>query len=420
MNETWIRRRCRQTTYNQLFLLALMGAAISLGYYTSLRYWQNFIHGPYGLTSDELAFISEPSSTNWKWISTKGLSVVSSGVQIVTTETRNGEKVNSYVSSRYFLMQTEGGRLLIIQSEREPSTYVRGVLKTIPEDLVDKIFPDKSDTDLKARLYPFLLDTAANYRCPGYIVLAATAMFSGFMAFFGIRAIRRVSDISRHPVVKRVEGRSDAAETALSSERELQSAVRFKGSAVIMTENFVVRNGLFSFDLFPINHLVWAYKRITTRRINFIPISKTFNAVLVFYGGSIEYPAPEAAVEEALVFISSRAPWAEFGYSEELSRAFRKDPAGRCAAIEDRRNAMYPRRRQPQETHSARTSHPEAPSHAGNIAILAALRQNLRLKVGYDEAKIDRLIEFERTRMPNASPQALMQAAIERWERDNR
>jgi hypothetical protein len=55
-----------------------------------------------------------------------------------------------------------------------------------------------------------------------------------------------------------------------------------------------------------------------------------------------------------------------------------------------------------------------------DAATLMALRQNLRLKVGYDEEKIDRLIGSERVKMPNASTQALMESAIEHWERDNR
>jgi hypothetical protein len=55
-----------------------------------------------------------------------------------------------------------------------------------------------------------------------------------------------------------------------------------------------------------------------------------------------------------------------------------------------------------------------------NSAVLAGLRQNLRLKVGWDEATIDRLIGLERERLPKASLQTLMEAAIERWERDNR
>ena len=55
-----------------------------------------------------------------------------------------------------------------------------------------------------------------------------------------------------------------------------------------------------------------------------------------------------------------------------------------------------------------------------NPAVLAALRQNLRLKALYNEEVIDRLIAFERERMPHVTLQALMESAIERWERDNR
>jgi hypothetical protein len=53
-----------------------------------------------------------------------------------------------------------------------------------------------------------------------------------------------------------------------------------------------------------------------------------------------------------------------------------------------------------------------------------ALRQNLRLKVMYDEAKIDRLIELERDELRRKGRHAealedLMERAIARWESDN-
>jgi hypothetical protein len=53
------------------------------------------------------------------------------------------------------------------------------------------------------------------------------------------------------------------------------------------------------------------------------------------------------------------------------------------------------------------------------------LRQNLRIKVMYDEAKIDRLIEFERSELKrmgesDTTLEDLMERAIARWERDNR
>jgi hypothetical protein len=66
------------------------------------------------------------------------------------------------------------------------------------------------------------------------------------------------------------------------------------------------------------------------------------------------------------------------------------------------------------------SSPPPRVSNAAPSTVIAGLRQNLRLKVSYDEEKIDRLIEHERQRLPKASLQVLMESAIERWERDNR
>jgi hypothetical protein len=52
------------------------------------------------------------------------------------------------------------------------------------------------------------------------------------------------------------------------------------------------------------------------------------------------------------------------------------------------------------------------------------LRQNLRLKLLYDEAKMDRLIDFERQELKRKgrtqeSVEDLMERAIARWEREN-
>ena len=50
---------------------------------------------------------------------------------------------------------------------------------------------------------------------------------------------------------------------------------------------------------------------------------------------------------------------------------------------------------------------------------LNELRQNLRVKLLYQEDKIDAAIALEREHDPNATLEQLMQKAIVRWERDN-
>ena len=48
------------------------------------------------------------------------------------------------------------------------------------------------------------------------------------------------------------------------------------------------------------------------------------------------------------------------------------------------------------------------------------LYQDLYVKVGYDHARVERLVDLERERFPDASRYYLLKSAIRHWERDNR
>ena len=125
-------------------------------------------------------------------------------------------------------------------------------------------------------------------------------------------------------------------EVTVMSEREMEQAVKFRKSGTTITDNFLIKRGFLSVNLFPLQHLLWAYKKETTQLINFIPVGKTRQAVLVFYGGSA---AGKKRVDEVLNHALSKAPWAIAGYSNELRKAFKKDTKGFCAAVEERRAA---------------------------------------------------------------------------------
>jgi predicted nucleic acid-binding Zn-ribbon protein len=49
----------------------------------------------------------------------------------------------------------------------------------------------------------------------------------------------------------------------------------------------------------------------------------------------------------------------------------------------------------------------------------AALHNDLLRKVGGDRQVVERLIDFERQRLPNANRAIWLQNAIQRWEKDN-
>jgi hypothetical protein len=59
------------------------------------------------------------------------------------------------------------------------------------------------------------------------------------------------------------------------------------------------------------------------------------------------------------------------------------------------------------------------PSHIKSV-LEQELYANLLTKCLGDKERVERLIEYERKRTPNASEEEFLQSAIDRWERDNK
>src|SRR5206468_2968555 len=70
--------------------------------------------------------------------------------------------------------------------------------------------------------------------------------------------------------------------------------------------------------------VLWAYKKITKHSVNFIPTGKTYEAIIQCYGGNATIPGKEKNVHELLEYVQQRAPWAIYGYSDDLSATFTK------------------------------------------------------------------------------------------------
>ena len=74
--------------------------------------------------------------------------------------------------------------------------------------------------------------------------------------------------------------------------------------------------------------LVWAYQIVTQRRVNFIPVGKTYAAVLRTADG-LQYnlPMKKDQVQTLLAAIEAALPGVVLGYDKELEKLYRKDRA---------------------------------------------------------------------------------------------
>ena len=335
---TWIERTARKKSIGQVVLFLAVTAIVAWIFAENNAYWKMFFKGPPAaaaadLDAAEKATISlQPVATPYATIT--GDKVLNTGVEEVTTY----EGVIKHVSAGYYALKI-GDRILIVKSGKTPLTTVAGALGAMPLDLKSDLFPEGTDPADEAAFYPLLLDT--NYRESGWVAAFWALLAESLFGFFAWRSWRRLSGAVDHPAVKRARAWGDLAVTSVEVERELETAVKTKLGGWALTQNYAVKDKMLSFDLFRMENLVWAYKKVVKRRMyGIIPMGTIFAAELNFSDGHAEMVGKQKKVDELLALAGERAPWAAKGFTDDLAKLYKTDRDGFTAEIVQRKSGL--------------------------------------------------------------------------------
>ena len=178
--ESWIAKMCRRRVRRQILAWALMLLAGIAFLLFNGRYARNFVAGPYKLAPNELAQITDAETTPRYFVSVVGEKILDTGIQEVTTTTRNGVKEGSQVSAGYYALVV-GDRFLIVKSAGKPPEKTAGELTPFPSDLSSQLFSGSDGRELQMHSYPFYLETEG-FRYPGTgpsELLGYSSVFSG-------------------------------------------------------------------------------------------------------------------------------------------------------------------------------------------------------------------------------------------------
>ncbi len=108
-------------------------------------------------------------------------------------------------------------------------------------------------------------------------------------------------------------------------ESELRGDTEAVGSARV-SQHWILRSETFGLSLCRMSEIVWAYKKVTKRSVNFIPTGKSYSATVFRRSGSYtSVDAREKEVDHLLQIIASRAPWALLGFTAEIDRITRSN-----------------------------------------------------------------------------------------------
>jgi hypothetical protein len=334
----WVENEARRANRNLLLVNGAMLAVLILVVAGNYRYCVNFVLGCQSVSSSELAALTSPEQRWRNFISVSGTKSVSTGYRDVVNHMEGSRIVSTEIKDEYIMLRV-GEKILLVKAEPgkeklEYSGELDATTDNVKENLLRQLAAE--EPDMARDVLPFTLN-AADYRSNGYTMLLIGLPVFALALWNCLKAMRRSSEIQISPVWKQLAVYGNAEQLSQQIEAEVQPAMIRKYGKLQIAQQWMVRRKTFSTWVSPIADLVWVYKKVTKHSVNFIPTGKTYSVVLLGrHRQRIEEQMKEKAVNEMLADLTARIPWALFGFTQDLEKAWRKDPAGVIAAVDSR------------------------------------------------------------------------------------
>ncbi len=334
----WVENEARRANRNLLLVNGGMLVVLILIVAGNYRYCVNFVLGCQSISGAELAAITSPEQRWRNFVSVSGTKSINSEYRDVVNHMEGSRVVSTEIKDEYILLRV-GDRILLVKAApgKEKLEYSGELVPTTDQVRSDLLGPlATEDADLARAVLPFTLN-AADYRSNGYTILLIGLPVLALALWNCLKAVRRSGEIQTSPVWKNLAVYGNAEQLSQQIEAELQPAIIRKYGKLQIAQQWMVRRKTFSTWASPVGDLVWIYKKVTKHSVNFIPTGKTYSVVLVGrHRQRIEEQMKEKAVNEMLADLATRVPWALFGFTQDLEKAWQKDPAGVIAAVDSR------------------------------------------------------------------------------------
>lgn len=342
---SFLERQIRRTNRNLLFWNLLLIVSIVGCGCLSWRYLYNFVTGPYEATAESLEATKHPAEQLHYFVRVKGDGSADTGVQEILTRTRSGVSSES-VEAKYSILFL-GKRLLVVKKDPGDSgATLQGALGEISPDVQSKIIDPlvKQYPNASQAFMPVMLD-ATSFRSDGYIGLAICIPLT-VLALWNIRkVIRRRTAPETNPIVQAASRYGALVDMTKHVDAELRGNTAKFGKASVTTF-WVFLPSTFGLGMCHIPDLIWAYKKVTTRRRNSQYMGTTHDVIMYdrYTTVPLQMRADQKRTDAMLSVLMERAPWAIFGYSDEVDKNRQTNWAGMVAAVDAKRAGVLGRR----------------------------------------------------------------------------
>jgi len=334
----WVENEARRANRNLLVVNGTIAVVAVLILTVNFRYCANFVRGCEPISSGELISLQSPDQRWRNFVAVNGDKVAKAGYRDVERRTENGRVVSSEVKDEYIFLQL-GDKILLVKAPPGEArlAYSGQLIPTNESVQTDFLRPFAArEPELGAMVLPFTLD-AVDYRDEGYLIFLVVMPLLALAIWNILKAVRRSSEVQSSPAWKAVSAFGDVNQLSAQIESELIAGGPRKFGKLQMTPQWIVRRKLFSTWVSPVADLVWIYKKVTKHSVNFIPTGKTYSVILVGrHKQRTEEQMKEKMVNELLVELANRVPFALFGFDKNLEQAWRKNPQSVIASVDAR------------------------------------------------------------------------------------
>lgn len=317
-----IHAKSNRRLYFGYLLLAI--AAIIFIY--QHNYISNLISGPRSIS--ESALENELQSGNIKDLNISlnlaPNSVYQAGyTYVVQTIDQTTNKVEGETTDQEYYLTVIGQHVLVLEGapNQIPSGNFEGVVMPLSSELHGNLVSDFNSVSklsgLSGSILPYMLSNKGMTGLDafwGFLFAIGLACWGGFLTF------RRVTDREdrKHYAFQIAStagypGMDNFSKDFIAA----NEAGIIKVGGYKLSSKFLSRENFFSFEVYPMSQMFWAYKKVVRKSVNFIPTGKDYEIVMHFRPNkTLSIKESEENVNQHLMLLVHLCPEAKFGYTK--------------------------------------------------------------------------------------------------------
>lgn len=328
-----VRRCIRNRFIYALLILAFSGYLGAL----SLNYFYNLIYGPFQVTAQDILAIDNVSNYRNSFVSFKGFEGADTGfTDVVKKQDKYSKEITSEETTGKFMAYMVEDKILLVKSELNHvgNDYI-GTFVVIPDyvqsDVLTQLQIDVPES--KGRFLPFMLDESNRPSVIWLLVLLAALMYGGNELY---KAISYIQNFEKHPIVKSLRIFGDPELIALRIDEESRSDQNINFGNLLITKSWLLQKLRYTMQIISLKDIVWIYKKVTKKSVNFIPTGKTYAVVIKTSKGQVlEQSLGETQVENLMIMIHKMVPGVLLGFTQEIENLWNRNRADLIAAVEE-------------------------------------------------------------------------------------